>query len=411
MRKLLAFVFVAALGLSLPASAAQIVALDLAPKGNTPARVAEALSPVLVAELSRREGMSVISQADVRALLELESNKALAGCSETSCMTDIAGSLGAELLCSSTLGRVGNQWVVSLTLIQVDGAKVVRRATGRAKGGDEEASTAVTKAVHELFRGEMPTELQGPASMTRRGFEAAMAGLRHAILDEKTDPKATRKRVVLDLVQTELDYDVKPKLDMLDLEIRRGRAEANRRALGAKNKRQLEHYLSAMDQYTVLWDDLGRVKEIRTRARERGLEPSARPLRFLTPDPMKRPDKAEVRRYLRRAKQARKIVGSALAAYTKGDEKTFVAMWKKDYAGNAKRELKSGANNDKRQSARWDLLPVHAHTPELLRRGISSMENENKVVVYRRRWRDGEVYDEDSVWLEKEDGRWRISSW
>lgn len=411
MMKRLALVVTVALGLALPVNAAQIVALDLAPKGNTPARVAEALSPLLVAELARREGMSVISQADVRALLELEANKALAGCSETSCMTDIAGSLGAELMCASTLGRVGNEWVVSLTLIQVDGAKVVRRSTGRAKGGDEEASTAVSLAVHELFRGEMPTELQGPASMTRRGFEAAMAGLRSAILNEKTDPKATRKRVVLDLVQTELDYDVKPKIDMLDLEIRRGRSEANRRALAAKNTRQLEHYLSAMDQYTALWDDLGRVKEIRTRARERGLEPSARPLRFLTPDPMKRPDPAEVRRYLRRAGVARKIVGSALAAYTKNDEKSFVGLWKKDYASNAARELKSGRESDKRRGYRWDLLPVHAHTPELLRRGISSIEDEKKIVVYRRRWRDGNVYDEDSVYLEKEGGRWRISSW
>ena len=91
MMKRLALVVTVALGLALPVNAAQIVALDLAPKGNTPARVAEALSPLLVAELARREGMSVISQADVRALLELEANKALAGCSETSCMTDIGG--------------------------------------------------------------------------------------------------------------------------------------------------------------------------------------------------------------------------------------------------------------------------------------------------------------------------------
>jgi ketosteroid isomerase-like protein len=141
------------------------------------------------------------------------------------------------------------------------------------------------------------------------------------------------------------------------------------------------------------------------------VEPTARPLRFLDPDPMKRPDSKDVQRYLARARDARKIVGTALAAYKSGDEKTFVAMWKKDYAGNAKRELENGRRYDKKRSYRWDLLPVHAHTPDLLRQGISSVENANKVVVYRRRWKDGKVYDEDSVWLEKEDGRWRISSW
>lgn len=406
-----ALLLVVTLLVALPASAAQIVALDLEPKGNTPKRIAEALSPLLVAELARREGMSVISQADVRALLELEADKQLAGCSETSCMTDIAGSLGAELLCTSTLGRVGNEWVVTMTLIQVDGAKAVRRSTGRARGGDEKAADAVTGAVHELFRGEMPTDLQGPASMTKRGFEAAMAGLRRAILDPNIDPKATRKRVVLDLVQTELDYDAEPKIEMLDLEIRRGRSQAQRLSTAAKSKREHEHYLRAMDQYAALWDDLGRVKEIRKRARERGLEPSARPLRFLDPDPMKRPDKLAVRRYLARARSARDVVGSAIAALRKGDKKTFTAMWKKDYAGNAEREFESERKSDERYGQRWDLLPVHAHPPDLLERGISSIENDDKVVVYRRSWRNKKVYGTDTVYLEKENGRWRISSW
>ena len=100
-----------ALLLSLPATAAQIVALDLKATGNAPKRLAVALSPVLVAELARREGMSVISQDDVRALLELEAEKQLAGCDDAGCMADIAGSLGAELLCTSKIALVGKEYV------------------------------------------------------------------------------------------------------------------------------------------------------------------------------------------------------------------------------------------------------------------------------------------------------------
>jgi hypothetical protein len=400
----------AALLTALPARAAQVVALDLKATGNVPPRLAEALSPVLVSELSRREGMSVISQSDVRALLEHEAGRQLAGCSDTSCMTDIAGSLGAELLCSSSIGRVGAEYVVSIALIRVDGAKVARRSTGRARGGEEAASEALVAAVHELFKGELESELQGPASMTRRGFEASLAGLHRAVLGEGGEPKASRKRVILDLIQTELDYDVTPKIDMLDLALRRGQAEARRRVLASKSAEERENYLAAIEHYHALWDDLGRVKEIRERARERGVVPTARPLRFLDPDPMPRPERADVQRYLERSKDARAVVQRALAAYKKGDEAAFVALWKQGYEGNAKRELESDRESDKHSGYSYDLLPPFAMTPELERRVIDSLEKES-LVVYKRRYKDGVVYDEDACYLQREEGRWVISSW
>lgn len=391
------------------ARAAQIVTLDMKPSGGVPPRVAESLSPVLVAELARREGMSVISQADVRALLELESDKQLLGCSDASCMTDIAGSLGAELLCTSTLGRVGAEYVVTLTLIQVDGAKVARRSTARAKGGEEAAGEALLQAVHELFKGGLPTELQGPASMTSRGFEAALAGLHRAVLDKKGDPRESRRRIILDLVATELDYDAEPKLDMLDLALRRGRAEATRRVLSAKSHKERDFYVAARQHYGALWDDLGRVKEIRTRARERGVVPSPRPLRFLDPDPAKEPAAKDVARYGKAVAPGQKLVARALAAYAKGDEAGFVPLWKKGYDGNAKRTLGERASDEKR-GVRYELLPLHAMPPELLERAISTLD-EGRLVVYRRKIVNGKVDSEDAVWLEREDGRWRISSW
>lgn len=399
----------AALLFSEGALAAQIVTLDMKPSGGVPPRVAESLSPVLVAELARREGMSVISQADVRALLELESDKQLLGCSDASCMTDIAGSLGAELLCTSTIGRVGAEYVVTLTLIQVEGAKVARRSTARVKGGEEVASEALLQAVHELFKGGLPSELQGPASMTRRGFEAALAGLHGAVLDKKGDPKESRRRVILDLIATELDYDADPKIQMLDLAVRRGRAEAERRVLASKSRKERDFYVFAMEHYGALWDDLGRVKEIRTRARERGVVPTARPMRFLDPDPVKEPPTSDVARYEREAAFGRKIVARALAAYHKGDEAAFVSLYKKGSRSTAKRDLEE-RHDDRKRGVRYDVLPPHAMTPLLLERSISTLDD-GRLVVYRRKYKGGQIYDEDGVYLEKEDGRWRISSW
>lgn len=393
------------------AHAAQIVALDLKAVGGVPPRLAEALNPVLLTELSRREGMSVVSQADVRALLELEADKALLGCTDTSCMTDIAGSLGAELLATTTLSKVGSEYVVAMTLIQVEGAKVVRRSTGKARGGDEAASQALVMAVHELFRGELPTDLQGPASLSRRGFDAALAGLHKAIADPKVDPKSSRKRVILDIVHTELDYDAEPKLQALEMAIRRGRYDLRRRALASKNEMELEHWIAAIDQYRALWDDMGRVKEIRTRARERGIEPSARALRFLDPEPGPRPDPADAKRYFERSKAARAVVEKAMRAYSRDQPEVFARYWTKDRARNALSEYESGRRYDKEKGYRWDVLPTHAYLPELVERGVSSLKDGRVAVFVRRFDKDGNVGTEETVWLVEEDGQWRITSW
>ena len=408
----LALATTAILAGSAPASAAQIVALDVSAAGGVTPQLALALTSVMLNELSRIEGMSVISQADVRALLELEANKQGLGCSEAGCMTEIAGSLGAELMVSPSLSRVGSTYVASLVLIRVERAKVARRAEGRAKGAEDVAAEAMTAAVHNLFRGGLPSELQGPASLSPRGFKAALAGLVAAVTSKSADPAPSRKRIILDLVNTELDYDAKPKLDSLGLNIRRSIARLRERALVATDLAALEHILAGIDHYHAIADDLGRVKEIRERARERGVVPSSRPIRFETPEVGERATPQTRKRYREASKDARRVVAKALAAYQKGDEAAFIATWKKDYAGNAKRELDSGRRSDRRDGYTYDLLPRDTVPPWLLKNAISVLDDrEEKMIVFLRKFRKGEIYGEERVWLVKEAGRWRISSW
>ena len=388
------------------------MALDVSAAGGVTPQLALALTSVMLNELSRIEGMSVISQADVRALLELEANKQGLGCSEAGCMTEIAGSLGAELMVSPSLSRVGSTYVASLVLIRVERAKVARRAEGRAKGAEDVAAEAMTAAVHNLFRGGLPSELQGPASLSPRGFKAALAGLFAAVTSKSADPAPSRKRIILDLVNTELDYDAKPKLDSLGLNIRRSIARLRERALVATDLAALEHILAGIDHYHAIADDLGRVKEIRERARERGVVPSSRPIRFETPEVGERATPQTRKRYREASKDARRVVAKALAAYQKGDEAAFIATWKKDYAGNAKRELDSGRRSDRRDGYTYDLLPRDTVPPWLLKNAISVLDDrEEKMIVFLRKFRKGEIYGEERVWLVKEAGRWRISSW
>jgi hypothetical protein len=393
-----------------PAEAAQIVAMDLGAGGGVPPRLARALNGLLLEELSRREGMSIVSQADVRALLALEANKQALGCTDTACMTEIAGSLGAELMISGELSLLGTTWVASLTLVRVAGAEVVRRASGQARGDEDVAAEALQTAVHNLFKGGLPEELLGPAAMTRRGFRAALAGHFQAVLDRTGDPSPVRRRIILDLVHTELDYDATPKLEELDLHIRRAIAGLNDRMLMAEDAGHLEHLLRGVEHYLALAHDSGRVKEIRQRARERGLAPSARPLRFEAPERGDRADPEAVARLFAHTAAAKTVVERALAAYRKGDVKAFTAEWRTDYAPQAQRTLESDRESDARYDYAYALLPPHAHPPRLIERGLEAMEK-GQALVFLRKTKKGEIYGDEQVRLEKLEGRWRITSW
>lgn len=64
----------------------------------------------------------MISTKEVQSLLGLERQKQMLGCGEQgSCLAELAGALGAKLVLSGTVGRLGE--VYQLTLQMLDSAK------------------------------------------------------------------------------------------------------------------------------------------------------------------------------------------------------------------------------------------------------------------------------------------------
>lgn len=62
---------------------------------------------------------SVLGVSDLEAVVGLERQRDLLGCSEVACYGEIAGALGADQVLSVQLGRAGAAWVVSLKKLQV----------------------------------------------------------------------------------------------------------------------------------------------------------------------------------------------------------------------------------------------------------------------------------------------------
>lgn len=94
---------------------------------------AAAFSELLVSAADGPAMFRVISSKDITTMLGLERQRQLMGCNEdTSCMTEIANALGAEFVLVGTVGKVGENYLVSARLIDGLASRVVGRGSVQA---------------------------------------------------------------------------------------------------------------------------------------------------------------------------------------------------------------------------------------------------------------------------------------
>lgn len=136
----------------------RVAVLELATPGLE-ARHGAALSANLISIVGaevKRLGYDVITAADVDSMLSLERKKDLVGCEDTSCLAEIGGALGVDLLISGNIGKLGDTFNVSLVLLDIKKATVRERFTTTA-GSESLLGGAVTRGVGVLFGSERMT--------------------------------------------------------------------------------------------------------------------------------------------------------------------------------------------------------------------------------------------------------------
>lgn len=119
-------------------------------------RVGRVVTDAIVAEVRKRQRVAVVSMDEVRAMLDLEAQKALMGCSDDSCLSEIADSLGVDQIVIGSLARVGEESIFSLRLLDQREAEALGQVNQRLAGaGGEEFLAMVGPAVSQLF-GDRP---------------------------------------------------------------------------------------------------------------------------------------------------------------------------------------------------------------------------------------------------------------
>jgi hypothetical protein len=144
----------ARVALARPGRAMKIVLLPLDALGGVPKETAQLLGDALAGELRKRQGVSVLTQADVSALLGVEKTRQMLGCTDSGCMAEIGGSLGADRVIHGSLGRIGESLVVNVSALDPKRALAAGSVSERLRGGGDEAFLDVLPSIADELLGD-----------------------------------------------------------------------------------------------------------------------------------------------------------------------------------------------------------------------------------------------------------------
>ncbi len=128
-----------------------------------------AVQALVASQLADAKDLRVISQADLATMLDVERQRKLLGveCTE-SCMSELAGAIGARYVLSGRADRFGDAWVLTATLFDSHEARALTKAHSEA-----ETEADLPEAARRLS-GEVVGALGVPSA--QRGLGTAKRG-------------------------------------------------------------------------------------------------------------------------------------------------------------------------------------------------------------------------------------------
>lgn len=125
--------------------------------------VAESLSAVIAAELATisRSRYRVISRNELQNMLVQKVEAQQLGCVEAACLSDIGKLAAADFIITSSVGKVGEEWVFTLELIDVRIGNVLRRQAVTWQGSPAGLVDVCRPMVVRLIDGTAAAEYSG----------------------------------------------------------------------------------------------------------------------------------------------------------------------------------------------------------------------------------------------------------
>lgn len=110
---------------------ALLLTLALAPPAPPTLPDAQLLNGVAASAAGKDARIDVLTNDDLRTAVDVEATRQAAGCATNSCALEIANALDARFIITGTLGTLGDNLVLQLTVLDVKSARSVGRASLR----------------------------------------------------------------------------------------------------------------------------------------------------------------------------------------------------------------------------------------------------------------------------------------
>ncbi|MCX7944182.1 MAG: hypothetical protein N2746_06715 [Deltaproteobacteria bacterium] len=104
-----------------------LIVFDIAAEEGVKKGVSNLLTEMVMVEIAKMKRFKVIGQKDLDKMLFWETNKQLKNCTDSSCLMQIAGAMGAEYYVEGSVGAVGDRYIVTLKLMDALKASVINR--------------------------------------------------------------------------------------------------------------------------------------------------------------------------------------------------------------------------------------------------------------------------------------------
>ncbi len=145
--------------------------LDVTAGEGITAQRAQALTDVVTSEVGAHMDCSVISRAEIEALMNFEVSRQASGCDTEGCLAELGDALGVSRLVIGSAQKVDGATLISLRLVDMDGMRVLKRVTD-STSTDEAVLPFVGWLARRLVAGDAlagPRPVDDTVVVERRG--------------------------------------------------------------------------------------------------------------------------------------------------------------------------------------------------------------------------------------------------
>jgi hypothetical protein len=131
-----------------------VAVMDTVPQ-NVPAALAALTTQTITSYVANNLGLDVIAKDDIKRLVSFQQLQQITGCDSGSCAQagDVGKALGVEKIVTSTLGKIGDKYQLSVVAMDVATSKATGRGTRELRSEDEIVENA-RDLVHFALKNE-----------------------------------------------------------------------------------------------------------------------------------------------------------------------------------------------------------------------------------------------------------------